>query len=84
MSTNDAPAITVHTYPDGDRTVNITTSDRRRVTAHLLTGGAFKLSATAGPRLNTVDLRRLADAIDAVHAGIYQPTPTQPTGERVS
>lgn len=75
------PAITVHTYPDGDRTVNITTDPRRRATAHLVDGGAFILSATAGPRLDTVDLRRLADAIDAVHAGTWQPTPPLPTGD---
>ena len=75
------PTITVHTYPDGDRVVSISTSDRRRVFAHLIDGGTFVLSATAGPQLDTTDLRRLADAIDAVHAGTWQPTPTLPTGD---
>ena len=75
------PTITVHTYPDGDQVVSIATSDRRRATAHLVNGGTFVLSATAGPLLDTVDLRRLADAIDAVHAGTWQPTPTLPTGD---
>ena len=78
---NADPAITVHTYPEGDQTVSIAASDRRRATAHLITGGTFVLSATAGPQLDTVDLRRLADTIDAVHAGTYQPTPTLPTGD---
>lgn len=74
------PTITVHTYPDGGQAVSIV-SDRRRATAHLVNGGTFILSATAGPQLDTVDLRRLADAIDAVHAGTRQPTPTLPTGD---
>lgn len=78
---NTAPKIEVERNVDGDA-VRMTTRNLRSINAYLFSGETFILAAGGGPSITTTDLRRLADTIDAVHAGTYQVTPELPTGRK--